>query len=274
MTNHTQSHKLSLTSELTRSKLLTIIVAVLMGMLSLTGLLFPDYAYPSEDAMQSLKVNDVINLVIGLPILLGSMWLTFRGKLVGLLFWPGAILYVLYNYIPYSLVISSGVLIFAYLVLVLLSVYTFYVLLRSIDSDQVKEQLSGAVSEILAGWFLLVFGALFIGRAISQFAPAIMDQTPLPPVEIGVLIGDIVISILWIVGGILLLRRKPLGYTSGLGLLFAASMLFIGLIVFLIIQPVITDAPFNMTDVIVIAVMGLILSIPFALFLRGTIKSS
>jgi hypothetical protein len=245
-----------------------------MGVLSLIGLLFPDIVYPSEEAIQSLRVNDLINLVIGLPILLGSMWLTFRGKLVGLLFWPGALLYVLYNYIPYVLAITFSALTFAYLTLVLLSVYIAYDLLRRIDSKPVKDQLSGAVSEKIGGWFLLVFGVLFIVRAISEFAPAIMDQAPLPPIEIGVLIGDIVISILWIIGGILLLRRTPLGYSSGLGLLFAASMLFIGLILFLLIQPLLTDAPFSMTDVIVIAVMGLILSIPFVLFLRGVIKSS
>jgi len=274
MSNNTQSRALPVTGELTRSKLLSIVVAVLMGVLSLIGLLFPDIVYPSEEAIQSLRVNDLINLVIGLPILLGSMWLTFHGKLVGLLFWPGALLYVLYNYIPYVLAITFSALTFAYLTLVLLSVYIIYDLLRSIDSKSVKDQLSGAVSEKIGGWFLLVFGVLFIGRAISEFAPAIMDQAPLPPIEIGVLIGDIVISILWIIGGIFLLRRKPLGYSSGLGLLFAASMLFIGLILFLLIQPLLTNAPFSMTDVIVIAVMGLILSIPFVLFLRGVIKSS
>ena len=46
--------------------------------------------------------------------------------------------------------------------------------------------------------------------------------------EIGVLIADIVLSVLMIGGGVLLLRRKPLGFASALGLLFAASMLFIG----------------------------------------------
>jgi hypothetical protein len=56
-------------------------------------------------------------------------------------------------------------------------------------------------------------------------------------------------------------------------LLFAARMLFVGLIIFLIIQPVLTAAPFSLIDLIVIAVMGLILSIPFVLFLRGTIKA-
>ena len=70
-------------------------------------------------------------------------------------------------------------------------------------------------------------------------------------------------------GGVLLLRRRPLGYVGGLGLLFAASMLFVGLIIFLLLQPVLTAVPFTPIDVIVVAVMGLVCFIPFGLFARG-----
>lgn len=250
---------------------LSVICAVLMGLLSLIGLFFPESIYKSEAIIQSNYPNDVINLILGLPILLGSMWLTSRGKLVGLLFWPGALLYVIYNYIAYVVGRPFDLLSLAYFLLILISAYSIYDLVRKIDGNAVKRRLAGAASEKLAGWFLLIFGILFILRAISILVSAKIDQTVLPPTEIGVSIADIVISILWIYGGILLLRTKPLGYTIGLGLLFAASMLFVGLIILLIIQPVLTAVPFSLIDILVVAIMGLILSIPFILFLRGTI---
>ncbi len=252
---------------------LSVICAALMGLLSLIGLLFPESIYKTEAIIQSNYPNDVINLILGLPILLGSMWLTNRGKLVGLLFWPGALLYVIYNYIAYVVGGPFDFPSLAYFVLILISVYSVYDLVRKIDSNAVKRQLAGAVSEKLAGWFLLIFGILFILRAISIFVSAQINQTVLPPTEIGVSIADIVISILWIYGGILLLRTKSLGYTLGLGLLFAASMLFVGLIILLIIQPILTAVPFSTIDILVVAIMGLILSIPFILFLRGTIRA-
>ena len=99
-----------------------------------------------------------------------------------------------------------------------------------------------------------------------------MDQMPLPLSELGVLVADIVFSALWVVGGIFLLRQKPLGYVSGLGLLFAASMLFVGLIIFLLIQPVLTNEPFVLTDVVAVLIMGLICFVPFGLFLRGIVS--
>jgi hypothetical protein len=41
------------------------------------------------------------------------------------------------------------------------------------------------------------------------------------------------------------------------------------LIVFLLIPPLLTAAPFAITDVIVIIVMGLIYFVPFAFFVQG-----
>jgi hypothetical protein len=68
--------------------------------------------------------NDVVNLFIGLPILLGSMWLAWRGKLIGLLFWPGALFFVLYNYLIYVFAMPLNVAFLLHLALVTLSVYT------------------------------------------------------------------------------------------------------------------------------------------------------
>jgi len=245
-----------------------------MGVLSAAGLAFPERVYPSNHLVQTFLTNDIINLIIGIPILVGSIWFTGREKLAGLLLWPGALLYVIYNYIAYVFGRPFDLFTFVYLALILISAYIIYDLIRKVDSNSVKQQLAGAVGEKIAGWFLLIFGILFILRAVNIFVSASLNQVVLPPTEIGVSIADIVISILWIIGGIFLLRTKPLGYTAGLGLLFAASMLFVGLIIFLIIQPVLTAAPFIPIDFIVVTVMGIILSIPFVIFLRGTIKTN
>ena len=76
-----------------------------------------------------------------------------------------------------------------------------------------------------------------------------------------------------IIGGLLLWRREPLGYVAGAGLLFQASMLFIGLIAVLLLQPLLTAAPFPLTDTIVVFAMGLVCFVPFALFLRGVVST-
>ena len=64
-------------------------------------------------------------------------------------------------------------------------------------------------------------------------------------------------------------KRAAFSYTAGLGLLFQASMLLVGLIVIPIVQPWFTDPPFVPLDVVVVTVMGLVCFVPLALFLRA-----
>jgi len=241
--------------------------------MSLIGLIFRDSIYTSEEQIRAFLANDIINLIVEVPILLVSMWLTRGGKLVGLLLWPGALLYVLYNYITYVVGLPFGTITLIYLALVLLSAFLIFDLMRRIDLHLVKERLAGAVWERISGWILVLFGALFLFRAIAIIVEAFMNQTALPISEIGLLIADLALSVVWILGGILLLKRTPLGYASGLGLLFLGSMLFVGLALILLLQPLlITDAQFASVDVIVVLIMGSICFIPFGLFLRGVLS--
>ncbi len=59
------------------------------------------------------------------------------------------------------------------------------------------------------------------------------------------------------------------GYLVAPALLFQASALFVALLGYLVLQPVVTDASLAVGDVIAIAVMGLVCFVPFALVLRG-----
>jgi hypothetical protein len=60
---------------------------------------------------------------------------------------------------------------------------------------------------------------------------------------------------------------------AGLGLLFQASMLFVGLIFLLLLQPFLTAAPFAPVDVIVVSILGLICFVPLGLFARGVVNA-
>lgn len=273
LSDNASNDTLPITRDLTFVYQVSAIIAILMTIASVSGLLFSFAIYPTDDVLQTFFANDVINLLIGLPILIGSIWLSWRGKLIGLLLWPGALLYVLYNYTAYLFSVPLNWTLIIYLILVLLSVITVTRLIMSIDGVSVRGLLEGHVFEKLSGGFLFVFGVLFILRAISIIADAIANQTVILPTEFSVLIADMILSALWIAGGVLLFKRSPLGYVSGLGLLFSAIILFVGLIVYLLLQPVLTDVPLVVSDVIVIIVMGLVCCIPFALFVRGVISS-
>ena len=249
--------------------ILSVVIAILMAVASVAGLLYQTDIYPTDEMLQSFLPTDVAMLFIGLPMLLVSIWLTWRGKLIGLLFWPGTLFFVLYNYIVYVFAMPLNVAFLLHLTLVTLSVYTLIGLVASIDGKAVQQRLTGAVPERLAGGVLAGLGLLFFLRVIGVIVNALTSQTPIAETELALHISDFLISPAWVIGGVLLWRRKEFGYVTGLGLLFQASMLFIALIIFLLLQPFLTTVPFVLADVVVIFTMGLICFIPFALFVRG-----
>jgi len=252
----------------------SILIAILMTIASLAGFVSRAIIYPTEELVQSFIPNDVVNIFIGLPILLGSMWLTRRGKLVGPLFWIGSLFFVFYNYISYIFAAPLTWAFLLFLSLAVLSSYTFISLITSIDGENVSQRLRGAVPEKFAGGVLAGLGLLFILRVVGILTGEIFNGTDIPRTELAVNIADFFISPAWIIGGIQLWRRQTFGYVTGLGLLFQGSMLFIALIIFLLLQPLLTSAPFAIVDVIVVFVMGLICFIPFGLFVRGVVANS
>ena len=270
-TNQDHHTNLPIRRNLALIYLFSFLIAILMAVASAAGILYRTSVYPTEGLLRAFVSNDVVNLFIGLPILLSSMWLAWRGKLIGLLCWPGALFFVLYNYIAYVFAMPLNWAFLLHLVLAMLSVYTLTGLVTSIDGKVVHQRLGGTVPEKFAGGVLVGLGLLFLLRVIGVIVNALSSGVLPAETELAVNISDFLTTPAWIIGGILLWQRKEFGYVTGLGLLFQGSMLFIGLIFFLLLQPFLTTAPFAVADVIVIFVMGLICFVPFALFVRGVV---
>ncbi len=202
-----------------------------------------------------------------------SLGLVKKGKLLGALLLPGALVYVIYNYIAYLLGRAWSWISIINLLLVVLSVIALVLLLKSIDHQDVMGKLEGRVREKISGWILVVFGLAFIALAVSTIVAGIQEGTIPPLGENAVSVADIVVSLGWVWGGILLLRKKPLGYSTGLGLLVAASFLFLGLVLFFFIAPLVAGRAFDWIEVSTVLAMGLICFIPTGLFWRGVVRS-
>jgi hypothetical protein len=257
---------------LSRLYAVSLLVAVFITIATVAGLLYQTVIYPTDELLQAFLPNDVTILFIGLPMLLGSMWLAWRGKLIGLLFWPGALFFVVYSYLVYIFAMPFNLAYPFHLALVMLSVYALIALLACIDAKEIKHRLTGAVPERLAGGILAGLGLLFFVRIIAVMVNALIGEAPLTEAELALNATDFLISPAWVICGILLWRRNAFGYVAGLGLLFQASMLFIGLIIIVLLLPFITNAPFALVDVVVILIMGLVCFIPFGLFARGVVS--
>jgi hypothetical protein len=265
---------LPITRDLTPAYVLSSAIVLVMAATAAASLLFRTTVYPTDALILSYLPVDVFHLVLGLPILLGSMWLARRGKLAGLLCWPGALLYVLYSYITNLAGVPFGVLFLPYLSLVVLSAYTTIGLVTSIDGEVVRQRLTGAVPAKLGGGVLAGVTTLFLVINVTNVVAALRGQAPAGDM-IPVWIADFTVVIpTSLAGGILLWRRRALGYVAAAGLLLQYDLLFAGLIPVMAFPAFYTAAPVDVTGILFILVMAVICFVPLAFFGRGIGKSS
>lgn len=264
---------LPITRSLTLEYAISVVVAIIMVVASAVGIMYRSVIYPTEKLSIGFVSTDLLNLVVGLPVLLVSMWLTRRGKLTGLLCWPGALFYVLYIYTSY-LAIPVSVLLIPHIFLITLSAYSIIGIIASVNCDAVRQRLSGVIPAKTTGCILTSIAILVVVYQIVRIITVLINQTPPDNVELVQWIDDLVVgSPALLVGGYLLLRRKALGYVAGAGLLLMCSVLFIGVIPAMVFQALSADTPIDVIGILIVLISGMVCFIPFVLFVRGVAKT-
>jgi len=267
-------NRLPINQNLTPAYAASLLIAFTMLITAVTSILNRNVIYPSEKLLISFVSTDAVNLVLGLPILLITMWLSHKNKLIGLLCWPGALFYVLYTYATYLFGMPFNLLFLPYLLLVTLSAYTIIVIISSIDGEAVQGRLPGKVPVKTAGGILTSIAILFTGYQLIAIISAISNQISVEKVELAQWIADIMIAAPpLIIAGVKMWRRETLGYVTGTGLLFVMSILFIAVIPIMVFQALLTGSPIDIIGILVDLISGMICFIPFILFTRSMVRN-
>jgi len=260
---------LPVTGDLRTAYVLSLAVALIMGAAALAALLLRSTVYPTDRLILAFVPVDIFHLAIGLPILLGSMWLARRGRLAGLLCWPGVLLYVLYSYVMNLLGVPFGVLFLPYILLVVLSVYSIIVIVSRIDSRAVRDRLAGTAPARVTGGVLVGLTALFVVFAVTGIISALIRRTPVGALQIMLWIGDLAtVAPLCLTGGVLLLQRRALGYVAGPGVLLTYTMLFFGLLPVMLYTALYNGTAVDSIGIVMMAAAGLLCLVLLVLFLR------
>ena len=257
--------------EITLAYLISGIVAIIMSVASVAGLLYGSHIYPASQVSSNIG-TDALNLVVGLPILLGSMWFARRGSLIGLLFWPGALFYILYVYIFYVLGVPFNTLFLLYVVLFTLSIYTTIGLVASIDSEAIRRRFSGIPARSIGGMFILI-AILFITVDVFLIVTTLASRAPVDSTTQVSWIADFTVQLpALLVVGILLWRREAFGYVAAPGLLLQGGVLNVGFALVLVLQAIFAASPMNATSVALVFVIGAISFVLLAFFVRGAAR--
>ncbi|MHB1133120.1 MAG: hypothetical protein ACYC4L_12140 [Chloroflexota bacterium] len=195
---------------------LSVTLALLMAGQGLLGLALPalyrDVGYVAETWFG----NDLVTLVLALPVLAAGLLLERRGSVLGRLLWLGALGYGVYNYAFYLFGAALNVFLPLYVVTFLLSLVGLVLVLArtdvvalaaSFDSRTPVRLIGGYLLFVASGlafvWLVMWAAYVFAGRA-----------TPLEP-EAFKLVAALDLTLMvpaLATGGFLLWRRRPFGY--------------------------------------------------------------
>jgi hypothetical protein len=207
------------------------VVATLAGLWPAEGTSFPLTSFRGEEvtinarglyywdtvsSAAQMQANDLVMLVVGLPLLAFSFWLALRGSLRGRLLMTGTLGFVLYTYITMCFGANYNQLFLVYVTLFALSLYAFVLSVMSFDLTTLPQHFSARLPRRwIAG--VLFFAAAFLTLAwMGRIAPTITQQQ-LPPLEnttsLFIQAMDLAIVVpLCVLAGVLLLRRSAWGY--------------------------------------------------------------
>ncbi len=174
------------------------------------------YYWDTVSSAAQMQANDLVMLVLGLPLLALSFRMSRRGSLRGHLLLTGTLGFILYTYITMCFGTAYNVFFLVYVALFSLSLFAFVLSMMAFDLPS----LPGRFSERLPrGWIagLLFFAAVFLalawlGRIGATCAPGAVPELEnvtsmfIQAMDLGIIVP------LCVLGGLLLLRRQPWGY--------------------------------------------------------------
>lgn len=182
------------------------------------------YYWDTVSSAAQMQANDLVTLVLGLPLLAISFWLARRGSLRGRLLLAGTLGFILYTYITMCFGAHFNPLFLLYVALFSLSLFAFVLVMISFDIPALPAHFSDRLPRrAIAGLLFFAAGFLalaWLGRVAAALAPGAipaLDNTTsmfIQVMDLGIVVPVCVLS------AILLLRRRPWGYLlASVGLL-------------------------------------------------------
>ena len=204
-------------------------LAAVMLLASALGLAVPDLYPEQEWAVAAFRGNDLVTLVLVVPVLLGAMLLARRRDgLDAVLVWAGMLHYGVYNYAYYAFGAAFDDVFLLHVAALVLSIAGLVTLLVAVD----PVRLSGRAAAAAAAWpratraaagFLVLVGASLVaawgGLSVRFALTGQVQQDVMPPSAVH-LVYAIDLSLLapvFLVAGVLLWRRLPWGHLMAVG---------------------------------------------------------
>lgn len=215
---------------------LSVPIALLAIGASAIGIFGDVYDKETDNWAAQAVATDIVNL-IAYPALVLFALLAARGSLRARLAWTGVLGYSVYAYAIYSFDVRFGPLFLVYVAVLGLSIYALIGALASFRDREVQVSLAAGAPVRFTAGFLVGLGTIFYLLWLSGIVPALLDgttpselrETGLPSNPVHVLDMAFFLPAL-VLAGLLLWRRRSLGYVLAPVVLTTATLLGLGIV--------------------------------------------
>lgn len=254
---------------------LTVPIAFLVAIAAGVGFFIEDlYRDAPVNAAQAVG-QDLITLVVALPTLLISAILALRESRRAHLVWLGALGYLVYTYLTYTLAIQFNPLFLGYVALLGLSLYALIGDLATTDFARIKAHFSPRTPVKAVSIYLAVVALLFYFNWLSEDILALLAGGVPKGVIDSEAPTDIVhvLDMAWILPAnvltaIWLWRRRAVGYA-----LAGTLLSFLSLLVLAIMSMIVFEVIYGQVAALVpVAIFGSVFAISVGMvvwYLRG-----
>lgn len=174
------------------------------------------YRYdPMSFAAQGIS-QDIVTLVVGIPLLLVGLMMYRRGRLRGQLLLTGTLAYFLYTYTSMAFGAAFNPLFLVYVALFSLSLFAFIIAMLSVDVRVLPAHFTEKLPRRAISIFMFAGGGFLLLAWLGRIMPGLGGGAPvglLTSTTLFIQVLDLGLIVpLMALAGILLLRRQPLGY--------------------------------------------------------------
>lgn len=258
-------------------RILTILLALTLAIVSVVGAFFPGtYARDSASMGAQGVGQDLVNLIVVVPLLLISFFYASKGSRLFSLVYGGTLFYIMYSFLIYCFGVHFNQFFLLYCLTLSLSLYSFILLFSDLRGQDVERWFDNAPVKLVSVYMIVVASVFYILWLKSIVPALIHNEVPKDVLDNGLLVNPIhVIDLVFalpglIVGAVLIRRNLGVGYIiASFALVFMVllTLALAAMVLFLMVRGISEDY----TVAIVFAVLSLI-SISISLLLFRKLK--
>lgn len=207
-----------LDTKLKPAYLLTVLVLFFALIASVGGLIIDGLYRDKSIIILGWHANDLVTLVVALPILVIALILSRSGSHRAQLVWLGMLDYLLYNFAFYLFGANLNLFFLIYVALFILSVFALIFGLINIDIKAIAAKFKGTTPVKWISGYMILWGALLGIAWIGQWLTFVINGH-LPPngleesafklvatLDLSLVVSGVLLAAIW------LWKRKPWGY--------------------------------------------------------------